>query len=192
MRLGVYFGSCADVAPVFIAPEVDWILVTPEPSHPVAVAHWPKECCGHALGFCNPVSFHRMFHDRLTSRGYEADGDWRWKNAYERTLRVFPNCTVEDVPSDAKELLAQCTVAFVQGFLPDKVAFRRLCPDVDVAYVANHLVDNDKLIDCATIHPFPEGGWHPCDGLYFVDYGDTPRQWKYEIVEGKSTGSEEG
>ena len=42
----VYLGSATNVIPVLQHPEHDFVFVTPEPSHPVAVEHWPEGCVG--------------------------------------------------------------------------------------------------------------------------------------------------
>jgi hypothetical protein len=41
-----YIGSATNVIPVHQYPEHDFVFVTPEPSHSVAVAHWPEGCIG--------------------------------------------------------------------------------------------------------------------------------------------------
>ena len=41
-----YIGSATNVIPVHMHPEHDFVFVTPEPSHPVALAHWPEGCIG--------------------------------------------------------------------------------------------------------------------------------------------------
>jgi len=181
--LGVYFGSCADVAPVRIVPGVDWVFVTPEPSHPVAVEHWPSGCCGHALGLLNPTSFYQMFVDRLgpdwaTDTTVDAPS-WLWTSSAGQTLRVWPNCTVESMPAPAASLLEQCTVAFVHGYLPDKACFRRRCPKVRTAYVTG--VGSEYTSDLfSAAHWINEGTWMPHDGDLMCDFGANPRTWYYK------------
>lgn len=183
--LGVYFGSEADVSPTFMVPDIDWVFVTPEPSHPVALKHWPEDCCGRHLGLCNPTSFLRMFNDRL--KDYVVDGEWRWKHTSGRTLQVFPNCTLEDVSAEAKKLLAQCTVAYIKGFLPEEAAFRSVCPLVHTAYVTPPC----RGMKFTNEYTITDGDWNPCDGNDFTDYGNVPRKWIYEELYEELTDDDE-
>ena len=41
-----YIGSATNVIPVHQYPEHNFVFVTPEPSHPVAITHWPEGCVG--------------------------------------------------------------------------------------------------------------------------------------------------
>jgi hypothetical protein len=180
---GVYFGSAADVVPVLELSEYNWVFITPEPSHPVAIESWPEQTCGWCLGYTDPNHFANMFLDRLGREDWfgpiRTTDVWYFfhKHTLGRVLRVVINSTDVDLPPSAARLCSRATGVYVMGFCPDIPTFTRLCPRVEHCWgPSNPGMHLDQYADTVTI--VPEGDWKPEDGEDFE--AKSPRGWIFE------------
>eukprot|EP00040_Diaphanoeca_grandis_P042497 m.265151 g.265151 ORF g.265151 m.265151 type:complete len:237 (-) comp60240_c0_seq1:41-751(-) len=185
--VAVYFGSCNDVKPVLDYPKFDWVFITPEPHHAVAIEHWPEGCCGHSLGYTSPMHLQSSFVDMLgrstwecTEQANPKDRLWTFtETKTSRRLRVYINSTVEDMPAQAVNDCNLATAAYMMGFLPDVKLFDTLCPRVNKIFGPAHLSQElESYRDDATVEIIPDGDWKPVDGEDFE--ARTPREWLWE------------
>jgi hypothetical protein len=124
----MYLGSAADVRPVFEYPQYDWVFLTPEPSHPVAIEHWPAPCLGHHLFVAGGQElFTDIIHACL------GRDEWAQAQSEEnllefvratdgRKLRVHINCSVEEPTLAARTDAAKSSGYINVGWSPTKIA----------------------------------------------------------------------
>ena len=146
----MYFGSLADTRPIELYPDYDWIFITPEPNHPVAVAQFPPECHGYQY-------LHGTFLvDEVMRRlkDWECTGTetnrWEFSKGACQRLTMFPNSAVggaqETLSDAAKAAIVGATVLYVHGFLPAFSDVKRLCPLVRTLIACNnHLASERRL-----------------------------------------------
>ena len=129
----VYFGSLDDVRPVELFPEYDWIFVTPEPSHPIALRHWPVGCYGHR--FLHGINFFESLVARLPQWVLTDETSERW--IFEKArgkLTVYINSAIggaeEHLTDEAASAIRNARVLYAHGFSPSLRDVIRLCPQI--------------------------------------------------------------
>eukprot|EP00041_Stephanoeca_diplocostata_P018576 m.389744 g.389744 ORF g.389744 m.389744 type:complete len:255 (+) comp21052_c0_seq34:311-1075(+) len=189
------------VRPIFEFPDVDWVFVTPEPRHEVALKCWAPGTCGRSLGYCDTRHFRGMYLDRLgrdtwklkerssqnSTHDDSANGSpslgrisWQFSGPSGRMLQVFINSTVEDLTSAAVEAVRDAQVLYVKGYCPDPAVVRQLCPHLETLHCPEHLESACMQYGIKNVNLVLEGDWKPVDGDDFD--AKTPRDWIWEAI----------
>ena len=132
-----YLGSANDVYPVHQHKDLDWVLLTPEPNHPVAISHWPPDCNGYKwfveggdAVFLDGV--HACLGRLAWTRKCVGENEELFSNSETgQTVRLFYNQAVGDASDRARHVLRGVTRFVKYGWAPSKdamVAIGELLP----------------------------------------------------------------
>ena len=119
-----YIASGADVKPVIDTPDADFVFLTPEPAHGVAIRHWPEPCRGYRWFVEGGVP---LFLDVIL--GCLGREEWAFKengdnavlytnNKTGQTVQLFMNMTVSEYSQEAAAAIAKCDDYIHHGWAP--------------------------------------------------------------------------
>jgi len=172
-----YIGSAANVIPVHQHPEHDFVFVTPEPSHPVAVAHWPEGCVGWWQLMQSREQLLDIIHACL------GRSIWSMK-LMDETLAVFTHILPTQPSSDS--VVRHQTLRVFTGMSIDDMDDRARAE----VLAADHFIlgFNGKRADSARTNLFERPGSTATELLNPSDYSDSGRGGEFEPLQGSPPG----
>ena len=119
-----YIASGADVKPVIDTPDADFVFLTPEPTHEVAINHWPEPCRGYRWFVEGGAP---LFLDVIL--GCLGREEWAFKtngenavlytnNKTGQTVQLFMNMTVSEYSQEAATAISKCDDYIHHGWAP--------------------------------------------------------------------------
>ena len=142
-----YIGSATNVIPVHQYPEHDFVFVTPEPSHQVAIDHWPEGCIGWRELMQSREQFLDIIHACLGRKLWSMKlmdetlavfthitptENTKFGTVRHQTLRVFTGMSSDDMEDRTRAEVLSADY-FILGFDGEKAEEARTnlfnCPD---------------------------------------------------------------
>ena len=139
--LGLYVASADDPTAVFKYPNHNWVYLTPEPIHPVSLAHWPYPCNGWqwfvrgGQALFLDVLHAKLGRDDWTLQEHIGPNHAKYTHKADgRTVHIFYNQTVEEHSAAAAAAMKPASIITWMGWGPGEEtvkAIRALAPKAE-------------------------------------------------------------